>query len=186
MIVSKLCITTCIQKWIFLNVTLWHIVVKFGDWPSRTCYYSGRVVWLRAKVNQLGPRARPDIVLKTIRAVCSSVWKQTAVLITLRWTTRGLVVQNSRVTDTCTCREMLIYSSLIKGALDKYNIYLFKSNSIEDFKLNQYQNFQLILPMRFHFMMYFVNSIIFRVSHIAVGCCIVYLLKSTFKNGRWK
>ena len=47
----------------------------------------------------------------------------------------------------------------IKGALDKYNIFL------EDFKLNQYQNFQLILPMHFHFMRYFVNNIIFRVSY---------------------
>ena len=55
--------------------------------------------------------------------------------------------------------------TLLKGALDKYNIYLFISNSIEDFKLNQYRNFQLILPKRFHFMRYFVNSIIFRVSH---------------------
>ena len=26
---------------------------------------------------------------------------------------------------------------VIKGALDKYNIYLFVSNSIEDFELNQ-------------------------------------------------
>ena len=61
----------------------------------------------------------------------------------------------------------------IKGALDKYNIYLFKSNSIEDFKLNQYRNFQLILPMYFHFMMYFVNSIIFRVSHRLLYCVFI-------------
>ena len=67
----------------------------------------------------------------------------------------------------------LINSRLIKGALDKYNIYLFKSNSIEDFKLNQYRNFQLILPMRFHFMMYFVNSIIFRVSHRLLYCVFI-------------
>ena len=69
-----------------------------------------------------------------------------------------------------------IYSVLykiIKGALDKYNIYLFKSNSIENFKLNQYRNFQLILPMRFHFMMYFVNSIIFRVSHRLPYCVFI-------------
>ena len=46
-----------------------------------------------------------------------------------------------------------IHIGSLKGALDKYNIYLFKSNSIEDFKLNQYRNFQLILSMRFHFMM---------------------------------
>ena len=50
--------------------------------------------------------------------------------------------------------------ALIKGALDKYNIYLFIYNSIQNDKLNQYRNFQLILPMRFHFMRYFVNSII--------------------------
>ena len=36
-----------------------------------------------------------------------------------------------------------------KGALDKFNIFLFIPNSIEDFKLKQHQNFQLILPMAF-------------------------------------
>ena len=51
----------------------------------------------------------------------------------------------------------------VKGALDKYNMYLFISSSIEDLKSNQYRKFELILPMRFHFMRYFVNSIIFRV-----------------------
>ena len=45
--------------------------------------------------------------------------------------------------------------NLFKGELDKYNIYLFISNSKEDSKLNLYQNFQLILPMRFPFMRYF-------------------------------
>ena len=70
---------------------------------------------------------------------------------------------------------------IIKGALDKYNIYLFVlSNSLEDFKLNQYRKFQLILPMRVHFMRYFMNSVISRVSHI--GYCIEYLLKSTSKK----
>ena len=49
--------------------------------------------------------------------------------------------------------------------MDKYNIYLFVSYSIEDFRLNQCQIFQLNLPMRFHFMRYFVSIIIFRVSH---------------------
>ena len=73
--------------------------------------------------------------------------------------------------------------NILKGALDKYNIYLFISDSIEDIEFSQYQNFQLILPMRFHFMRYFVNSIIFRVSHIHdIGYCIVYLLKSTLKK----
>ena len=61
----------------------------------------------------------------------------------------------------------------IKGALDKYNIYLFISNSIGDFKLSQYRNFQLILPMRFHFMRYFVNSIISRVSHRLLYCVFI-------------
>ena len=64
----------------------------------------------------------------------------------------------------------------VKGALDKYNIYLFISNSIENFKFNQYQHFQLILPMRFHFTRYFVNSIIFRVSHRLL-CC-VFIVQS--------
>ena len=58
---------------------------------------------------------------------------------------------------------------LFKGALDKYNI-IFIPNSIENIKLNQYPNFQPILPMRFHFMRYCVNSIIFRVSHRLLYC----------------
>ena len=61
----------------------------------------------------------------------------------------------------------------LKGALDKYNIYLFISNSKEDFELNQYRNFQLILPMRFHFMRYFVNSIISWVSHRLLYCVFI-------------
>ena len=60
-----------------------------------------------------------------------------------------------------------------KGALDKYNIYLFIPNSIKDFKLNQYRNLQLILPIRFHFMRYFVISIIFRVSHRPLYCVFI-------------
>ena len=63
--------------------------------------------------------------------------------------------------------------ALVKGALDKYNIYLFIANSIEDFKLKQYRNFQLILPMHFHFMRCFVNSIIFRVSHRLLYCLFI-------------
>ena len=61
-------------------------------------------------------------------------------------------------TDLVVLRNLLVL--LFKGSLDKYNIYLFIPNSIEYFKLNKYRNFQLILPMRFHFMRYFVNSII--------------------------
>ena len=60
----------------------------------------------------------------------------------------------------------------VKGVLDKYNINLFISNSIEDIKVNQYRNFQLIPPMRFHFMGYFVNNITFRVSHRLLYNCV--------------
>ena len=59
----------------------------------------------------------------------------------------------------------LLKSCFLKGALDMYRIYLFISNSVDDFKLNQYRNLQPILPMHFLFMKYFVNSIIFRASH---------------------
>ena len=61
------------------------------------------------------------------------------------------------------CHIGASWTICVKGALDKYNTYLFISNSIKDFELNQHRNFQLILQMRFHFMRYFVNSIIFRV-----------------------
>ena len=53
--------------------------------------------------------------------------------------------------------------------MDKYitsvSLYLIHSNLnfTEDFKLNRYQNFQLILQMCFHFMNCFVNSTIFRM-----------------------
>ena len=60
-----------------------------------------------------------------------------------------------------------------KGALDNFNICLFISNSTEDLKLNEYWNFQLILPMRFYLMRYFVNSIIFRVSHRLLYCVFI-------------
>ena len=64
----------------------------------------------------------------------------------------------------------------IKGALDKYNIYLFILSSImsiEDFILNQHRNFQLILPVRFHFTRHFVYSIISRVSHRLLYCVFI-------------
>ena len=72
----------------------------------------------------------------------------------------------------------------IKGALDKYNIYIFIASTKENLKSNQYRKFQPILPMSFHFMRYFVNSIIFRVPHrLLYNLCIYsYLLKSTLKN----
>ena len=60
-----------------------------------------------------------------------------------------------------------------QGVLDKYNIHLFISNSTEDFRLNLYRNFQLILIMRFHFMGYFVNSIISKVSHRILYCVFI-------------
>ena len=60
----------------------------------------------------------------------------------------------------------------IKGALDKSNIYFFISSSIKDWKPNLYRKFQLILPMRFHFMRYFVKSIIFRVPHRLLNNCV--------------
>ena len=63
--------------------------------------------------------------------------------------------------------------AMVKGALDKSNIYLFISSSIKDCKSNSYRKFQLILPMRFHFMRYFVNSIIFRVSHRLLYCVFI-------------
>ena len=75
-------------------------------------------------------------------------------------------------------------SIIIKGALDKYNIYLFTFNSIEDFKSNQYRNFQLILLMRFHFMRYFVISIIYRVSHRLLYCKIYWSRLWKIENAR--
>ena len=39
----------------------------------------------------------------------------------------------------------------IKGALDKYNIYLFISSSIEDLKSNQYRKFQAVSANAFSF-----------------------------------
>ena len=60
-----------------------------------------------------------------------------------------------------------------EGALDQYSIYLCSSNSAENLKLSQYRNFQLILAMRFHFMSYFVNSIISRVSNRLLDCVFI-------------
>ena len=52
----------------------------------------------------------------------------------------------------------------LKETLDKSDIFLLISKSIEDIKYNQYQNFQIILLICFHFMRYFMNSIIFGMS----------------------
>ena len=49
------------------------------------------------------------------------------------------------------CYVMLCYVFLVKGAINRYSIYPFVSSSIENYKINQKQNFQLFLPMRFHF-----------------------------------
>ena len=78
-------------------------------------------------------------------------------------------VENSNYVRVCLVLGT-VCSQLFKGALDKSNIYLSTSNSIEDIKSNQNQNFQLILSMHFHFMRYFVISIIFRVSHRLLYC----------------
>ena len=69
--------------------------------------------------------------------------------------------------------SILYFSIYFKGALDKSNTYLFISSSIKDCKSNWYRKFQLILPMRFHFMRYFVNSIISRVSHRLLYCVFI-------------
>ena len=53
----------------------------------------------------------------------------------------------------------------LKGHWTRMTSYLFISYSIEDFKFDQNCYFQLILPMHFHFMRYFVRNIIFRVCH---------------------
>ena len=45
----------------------------------------------------------------------------------------------------------VIFNLSVKGALDKYNIYLFESCSRENFTINQYKKFQPIQPVRFHF-----------------------------------
>ena len=74
-------------------------------------------------------------------------------------TIRG-VLQTDAINSNIDNFESALYIksvSILKGTLDKCNTYLFLTNSREYFKLNQYRNFQLILPMHFHFMRYFVN-----------------------------
>ena len=67
--------------------------------------------------------------------------------------------------------SILLFSSL-KGHWTSITS-IFVPNSVENLKLNQYRIFQLILPMRFHFMRYFVNSIISRVSHRLLYCVFI-------------
>ena len=54
-----------------------------------------------------------------------------------------------------------------------YDVYLQMSKSEEDIKLNQYRYFQLIPPMSFHFMRYFLNGIIPSVSHRLLYCVLM-------------
>ena len=72
-----------------------------------------------------------------------------------------IILKNDFFTRTFIARKKKsIMSSVIKGTLDKY-----------DYKINLYQTCQLILPMHFHFISFFVNSIIPRVSHRPL-CCV--------------
>ena len=75
---------------------------------------------------------------------------------------------------------VLELSLSFKGALDKYNIYLFTYTSIENSKLNQYRNFQLIPADAFSFYEVFCEQ--YHLPECPIGYCIVYLLKSTLKN----
>ena len=59
----------------------------------------------------------------------------------------------------------------LKGALDKYNIYLFISNSIEDFKLESILKFSADSANAFSF--YEVWIIIFSVSHRLLYCIFI-------------
>ena len=82
------------------------------------------------------------------------------------------------------CVRKYVFHNRFKGALDMYNISLLISNSINDFEENQYHNSQMIMRIRFHFMRYFVNSIIFIIQkgpECLISHSIVYLLKSTLK-----
>ena len=78
---------------------------------------------------------------------------------------------NTNLHLNCFMRSLV--SIKLKGALDKSNKYLFISSSVKDCKSNPYRKFQLILPMHFHFMRYFVYSIIFRVSHRLLYCVFI-------------
>ena len=72
---------------------------------------------------------------------------------------------------SCYCPNKVKTNMIIRIMYEKLKGYwtsitsIFLCLIIEDFTFKQYRNFQLILPMRFHFMRYFENSIIFRMSH---------------------
>ena len=68
---------------------------------------------------------------------------------------------------------MFISRPLLKGHWTSVTSIFLSSNSTEDIKLNPDRNFQLFLPMRFHFTRYFVNSIISRVSHRLLYCVFI-------------
>ena len=60
---------------------------------------------------------------------------------------------------------------MLRGALDKYNTYLFCSK--ENFEINQYQNFSWFNQCVFILFEFFVNSIISRVSHKQLHCAFI-------------
>ena len=62
----------------------------------------------------------------------------------------------------------------LKGQyIDNYNVYLFVSCSKENFKISKYQKLQPIRPILFHFIWFFVNSIIPRVSDRPLYCVFI-------------
>ena len=67
----------------------------------------------------------------------------------------------------------------LKGAVDKYNIHLLACCSKENFEISQYQKFQPIRPMRFHFIWFLWTT---SYPECLISHCIVLLLKSTSKN----
>ena len=68
----------------------------------------------------------------------------------------------------------------VKGALDKYNIYLCISNSVENLKLSQYRIFSADSANEF----FILWGILWIASspECPIGYCNVYLLKLTLKN----
>ena len=61
----------------------------------------------------------------------------------------------------------------LKGALDKYNIYFFKANSVENFEFKPVPKFSADSANAFSFYEYFVNSTVSRVSHRLLYCVFV-------------
>ena len=98
------------------------------------------------------------------------------------WKCQGAKKLQSNLEFLSLHRELITSQTLFSPSINNYlqghftsiKSIFFKSNSIEDFELNQYRDFQLILPMRFYLMRYFVNSIMFRVSHRLLYCVLFY------------